>query len=78
VNGNCDFCPRPARMATAMCVHEHRVGVWVCEEKHADFLLYGEINCRICYRDVPVEHQHFCVLKEVKALAAHPGSTATD
>lgn len=64
MNGHCDFCPRSGRMAVCMCVHEHRVGVWVCAEKHQPWLNTVEIACRICYEG---ERRHVCALHEVPA-----------
>ena len=49
VNGRCDFCPRLGRLAMCMCLHEHRVGVWVCAEKHERDLGTVDIACRLCY-----------------------------
>ena len=69
MNGNCDFCPRPGRMATMMCVHEHRVGVWACAEKHEDYIAPGWIYCRLC-DEAPHGHRHSCRLVEVKVPAA--------
>ena len=65
MDGLCDFCPRPGRLVTCMCRHEHRVGVWVCSEKHAAYLGQdGDISCRPCY-DGPAHH--VCGLHEVPA-----------
>ncbi len=61
MNGTCDFCPRPGRLATCMCEHEHRVGVWVCGEEHAHYLNSVEIACRPCYEG---PEAHVCALHE--------------
>jgi hypothetical protein len=54
VNGHCDFCPRPGRLALCRCAFAwHEVGVWVCAEKHESDLNSVEIACRICYDGQP-------------------------
>jgi hypothetical protein len=66
VNGRCDFCRQPGRLATCMCVHEHRVGVWVCSGRCSDALEEGGIGCRICDWDVAYPWRHWCTLHEVR------------
>lgn len=78
MNGACDFCPRLGRLATCMCVHEHcvhehKVGVWVCTERHAHDLAQGWIDCRICDQDVPHPHKHSCMLIEVVPVVRFDG-----
>lgn len=53
MDGRCDFCPRPGRLAACVCEHGHRVGVWVCTDKHAADLNTIEIACRVCYEGQP-------------------------
>lgn len=49
MQGNCDFCPRPGRLAACRCERGHEVGVWVCAAKHEADLGTVEIACRVCY-----------------------------
>lgn len=54
MNGHCDFCPRPGRLALCSCENGHQgVGVWVCAEKHEPWLGSIEIACRPCYEATP-------------------------
>jgi hypothetical protein len=54
VNGRCDFCPRPGRLASCRCPSGHAdVGVWVCTEKHEPWLNSVEIACRQCQDGQP-------------------------
>lgn len=53
MNGRCDFCPRSGRLAHCHCERGHKVGVWVCAEKHEPDLNTIEIACRICYEGQP-------------------------
>lgn len=67
MNGYCDLCTRPGRLAKCVCQgHHYDAGVWVCPV-HEGALAGGDLFCTECFYHGSAPERHLCVLVEVPA-----------